>query len=123
MGVQPTNAAELITRRSCQADGGTFAVVNGYRQCTKVITYDESLGITRNQATAEDGVVYVGEVEDFITIRFTTVTRQRGSETPTTTGADEILADWTEQRCYRYEGANLVSAPEGECASLSLFDR
>lgn len=112
-GIGPAQAAELITRRSCQAQGGTFAVMDGYRQCTKVVTYDESLGVNPTEGT--DG--YVGEVEYFVRIRYTTVERQRGAETPSFTGGDEILASWTEKRCYL--DSTLVD--NAECESRGLF--
>jgi hypothetical protein len=112
-GMGPAQAAELITKRSCRAEGGTFAVVDGYRQCTKVVTYDESLGVNRIEGT--DG--YVGETEPFITIRYTTVERQRGAETPSLTGGDEILASWTEYRCY----LDSILVDNAECESRGLF--
>ena len=112
-GMGPAQAVELLTKSSCQAEGGTFAVKGGYRQCTKVVTYDESLGVNRNEGA--DG--YVGEVEYFVTIRYTTVERQRSIETPSFTGGDEILASWTEKRCYL--NSNLVD--NAECESRGLF--
>lgn len=112
-GTGPAHAAALLTKQSCQAQGGTFAVVNGYRTCTKVVTYDESLGI--NPIEGPDG--YVGVTEPFITIRYTTVTRQRATETPTLTGGDEILASWTEKRCY----LNGVLVDNAGCESRGLF--
>jgi hypothetical protein len=125
-GMGIAQAAELITKQSCEADGGTFAVKDGYRQCTKVITYTESLGISPSRGPDETDeqlgtVYYVGETEYFIVIRYTTVTRQRGNETPSLTGGDEILDSWTEERCYLNYSGGAVLVDNSECQSRGLF--
>lgn len=125
-GMGIAQAAERITKQSCEAAGGTFAVKDGYRECTKVITYTESLGITRyrgpDEADEQLGTVYyVGETEYFIVIRYTTVTRQRGNETPSLTGGDEILDSWTEERCYLNYSGGAVLVDNSDCESRGLF--
>jgi hypothetical protein len=119
-------AAELITKQSCRDDGGTYAVKNGYRTCTVVTVYDESLGLDWAYGPYEtDGqertVRYVGETEPFITIRYTQVFRQRGNETPAMTGGDEILNSWTEERCYAEYEDGRVLVDNSECESRGLL--
>ena len=64
---------------------------------------------------------YRGELEQFITIRYMTVTKQRGNETPAMTGGDEILASWDEKRCYLVEGDVETLVDNDECESRGLF--
>ncbi|WP_225754252.1 hypothetical protein [Actinotalea sp. Marseille-Q4924] len=120
-GAGPAGAADHISRNTCLADGGTFSTDKGYRICTVVITYDESLGVFSYRDPEEGTVFYRGELEQFITIRYTTVTTQRGNEEPSMTGGDEILDEWDEERCYFVEGATETLVDNSECESRGLL--
>ena len=119
-------AADLITKQTCRADGGTYAVSGGYRTCTVVTVYDESTGVSPTSGPDEldeqgQTVRYVGEKEYWNTIRYTQVFRQRGSETPSMTGGDEILESWLEERCYLEDDGVRVPVDNNECESRGLF--
>jgi hypothetical protein len=120
-GTGAAEATERITKRTCRADGGTFSTTGGYRECTQVVTYDDSLGVSSDRDPDVGADYYRGEVESFVTIQYTTVTRQRGNETPAMTGADEILASWTEERCYLGMGGTEAVVDNQECEKRGLL--
>ena len=128
IGTGTAQAADVavVNKYTCHADGGTFAVAAGVRQCTKVITYTESLGVTRTEGLPEfdeqlGTVHYVGEEESFVKIRYTTVTTQRGNETPTMTGGDEVLSSWRVRTCTLNYSGGSATVDNSECDSRGLF--
>jgi hypothetical protein len=137
-GAEAAQAAEQLTKESCKAleDDPTspnpisikakFTIRDGTRTCTVVEVYDESLGIDPRPGPEEtdaqgNTVRYVGEVEDFIRIRYTRVFTQQGDEDWSMTGADKILRDWTVERCYLYSGDSRVQVDNSECESRGLL--
>ena len=128
IGTGTAQAADVVVvnKYTCHADGGTFAVAAGVRQCTKVITYTESLGVTRTEGLPESDeqlgtVRYAGEEESFVTIRYTTVTAQRGNEEPTMSGGDEVLSSWRVRTCTLHYSGGSAAVDNSECDSRGLF--
>jgi hypothetical protein len=127
-------APELLTKASCRALAdppniqATFSVNDGYRTCTVVNTYDESLGIFQDdtaenpETDPESGTVYyLAEWENWITIRYTQVYKQRATETWDMKGADEVLDEWLEKRCYVVDDNDVREAVDySECESRDL---
>jgi len=133
-GTGTAQAAEQLTKSSCSALADppniqtSFSVKGGYRTCTVIDTYDESLGIFQDDTQANPetdpmlgSVYYLAEWEYWITIRYTQIYRQRATESWDMTGGDEVLDSWIEKRCYVVHDNDVRELVDyGECESRDL---